>query len=622
MDRNNGKLAILLLNISLMILFTGLTVVYSQEIGEVRLGQAVVFRFYDDGIHNPTVRANEVSRRIDSLLDSSLNSDDVRVEKTDNGYSIFWGSQFITGVDPVQARLNNSTTEALAGVWANNFKKALRENIFYLTPSRLVMTQGESATVRVGGIATGPIIRNSDGGNVHVGINQETEEITITPTGTGNTRVLFSRGSARAELRIQIRQLAGEIPDQISEKVHGNAVSRYVLEYIARNAILSQVKTNPGTRLHISGPVKTADSLRRGMSTTVTVPVHLSGDGYMAVRREIPVKISNTGEGFSEKKLLMVSDRPEAVKEDGILFHDTFNREQPTRLLYYHKNADTIDRHFWVELKNHHREPVELLFSGSMAGPSRWGVTVGHGAAVGLMETYRDGTAYSLTVPPGGTLSLLDLEVPPLMVICGYLHMQITQGRELEVLVKNSAGYKKDREELPVLKQPFDPFRIHPKGTFSPADLRYEVAYTVGQEEEAACVIGRAPWLIDPVTGEPNNGNYGVFYHFDLTLKNPTQEKKRVGFYLIPDGVLARGSFILNGRLMDTEIVRKPARLLFAVQDLLPGEEKVMTLTTTPEGGSYYPVRVVIETVAHQTVPARKMVQEELIDWPEPEDMD
>ena len=299
----------------------------------------------------------------------------------------------------------------------------------------------------------------------------------------------------------------------------------------------------------------------------------------------------------------MVSDRPESFEEDGILFKSTFHDNVPVRLLFYHQNGSAEERCFWVELKNNSTRMSKVVISGAMAGPSRWGVTVGHQAAIRFLETCLNGNSFRLTIMPGQTMVLLETQVAPEMVIAGYTHMHLIEGGELEVAIKNMAGKRRHFVDLPVLYKPFDPFKITPKGVFEPANLEVDVKYVAGQEAES-CVIGMAPWLIDPATGEPNNGNYGVFYRFNMNLSNPTSSKKRIGFYFVPDSILARGSFLFEGKLMETGIVRKPSQQLFAVLDLKAGESRKLTLITTPEGGSYYPARIVIATVDDNLAPA------------------
>jgi len=593
-----NKTALIIIAIFLLVKLNNNMVIAGSP-GEVKIGNQVIFRFQDDGKSDPVQRSLIVQSRIDELLGSSLGPSDIRLKKNGSGYRLFWGSDLITIIDPAQARLNNTTSTSLAKSWQRNFIRALSNIAFFLVPARIEMPVHSTIKVKAGGIVKGEIIKEYDAGNISVSINQETEEISVRSNGVGESKVVFRRGGMRAPLLIKILDNPATIRENIKTEVSGDPAPKEVLQYAASNACRNAIILKPGAKIEIDKKIRVARKLGAGRKIVAHVPVIIYGKNYFTIKKEVPVSIYNRGSVFKDIKILMVSDRPEAFNKDGVLFKGKFNSNNPTRLLYFHQNADRKPRRFWIELKNNTNEIIHVMTGGALGGPSRWGVTVGHMAAMRFLEMYQNAIGYTIQIPPGQSVSLIDLEMQKQQVLCGYFHLNIRKGKELEVYVKNSEkldGVANGRI-LPILTQPFDPFKIHPKGIFGPANIENEVEYVVGQEEEASCIVGQAPWLIDPVTGEPNNGNYGVFYRFKVKLRNPTSEKKRIGFYFVPQGVLARGSFILDGKIMETGMIRFPSRAIFAIIDLEPKSKKELTLLTTPEGGSYYPIKVVITTV-------------------------
>jgi len=572
---------------------------FPQQSGEVIIGGKVIFRFQDDGKSDPIEKAFKVQSRIDALMQSSLKDSDVRLIKDKNVYKIYWGKNFITEVDPVQAKLNNSTPESLAKIWVSNFKSAVKKGIFYFKPARIDIPIYAQIKIKARGVAQGDIVEEYNTGNVSTKIDQENGEIIVRGEGLGKSKVVFSRGGARAVLHVKVLDMPADIPDKIETEVSGDPAPKDILQIAAGDACKHAIKLKPGANLKIGSNIRVAMTLDRGKTGVAHVPVLIKGPDYFTIDSEVKVLIHNKGNGFRESKLLMVSDRPENFDTDGMLFKGKFDKDTPTRLLYYHKNADKKPRRFWIELKNNSNKPVKVLISGAMGGPDRWGVTVGHEAAMRFLRVYNKGIGYTIHIPPRKSVALVDLRIAKDQILCGYFHLQIREGDELEVYVKNSRkmdGVANGRH-LPLLTEPFDPFKIHPKGIFKPAYLEEDMEYVIGEDDEAACVVGQAPWLIDSISGEPNNGNYGVFYRFNLNLKNPTDEIKRIGFFLVPKGVLARGSFIMDGRVMETTLVRYPSRILFAAVDVGPKSEKKISILTTPEGGSYYPVEVIIKTI-------------------------
>ncbi len=571
----------------------------AQSAGEVKIGNRVIFRFQDDGKNDPQERAQKVQSRIEELMAMNLGPSDVRIVKENGDYSIYWGADKITTVDPIQAKLNKTTQELLAKTWAGNFKEAITSMAFFLVPARVDMAIHSNVKVKAGGVLKGNIVKEYDTGNVIVTIDQENEEITVNATDPGESKIVFRRGGAKAALLIRILDSPATIDENIETEVSGDPAPKEVLQYAAKNACRSAIHLKPGASIEISDAVRVARTLEAGRKLVAHVPIVITGKGYYTIKKEVQVLLTNSGCGFKDIKTLMVSDRPEAFDSDGVLFSGKFTVDNPTRLLYFHQNSDKNPRRLWIQLKNNSRETVHVMTGGAMGGPSRWGVTVGHMAAMRFLEMYQNAIGYTIQIPPGESVNLIDLQMTNSQVICGYFHMSIRKGKELDVYVKNSQDLdsSNDPEDLPVLKKPFDPFRIHPRGIFEPATIEEYLEYTIGEDDKVSCVVGQAPWLIDPVSGEPNNGNYGVFYKFNVKMKNPTDKIRRIGFYFVPAGILARGSFILDGKIMETGMVRFPSKQVFAVMDLKPGAEKQVTILTTPEGGSYYPISVEVKAM-------------------------
>jgi hypothetical protein len=596
------RIIIRLIGILTLLLFPG--VAFAQDEGEVIVNGRVVFRLAGEGKSDAEERARLVQDRIDSLIGSTLGPSDVKAVKDKAGIKIMWGTELIVIVTPQQAKLNKSKPESLAALWTKNLKEAIDKGAFYLNPGTVEMPINTMVTVKALGNAKGQIVKEYDTGNVGVYINQEDDTIQIRGSGLGSSKIVFRRGEAKTHLYVKILDYPAYFPDKIETEVAGDPAPKEVLQFAARNACINNIKLKPGARIETGENIRVEVKLEKGKTLLATVPVTIKGEGYFTVNQDVQVAISNIGEGFSESKQLMVSDRPERISQDGILFYGKFDQYTPSRLLYYHQNADRVPRRLWIELKNTSNETVQIMTGGAMSGPDRYGTTVGHAAAMRILETYQKGLGYSIHIPPGKSAVIIDMQLGVEQIVCGYTHLQIRKGKEVEVYVKNSSTLEGDSngKTMTLLTQPFDPFKIHPKGIFTPANIDEEIEYNVAEDDNVSMSIGLAPWLIDAVSGEPNNGNYGVFYRFKVRLKNPTPNVKRIGFYFVPKGNLARGSFIIDGRLMETILVRYPTELIFAAIDLKPNSEKVVEIVTTPEGGSYYPVELILKPADNSAV--------------------
>ncbi|MFP4497214.1 MAG: hypothetical protein ACLFQV_03290 [Vulcanimicrobiota bacterium] len=643
----------------------------ADEIDVVQIGSRIVFKLYSNPEYDSEVKADLVSRRITNLFNSGLNYNDVRIEEQNGNFYIYWGSENIIQVDKIQAEFHKSTPKSLAQSWANNMKQALKEQRFYLSPQTIRMPVYSRYTIKARGLATGDIVKEYDGGNVSIGINQEMGEVSFFATGVGTTRASFIRGGIRSVVKVIITPKANNVTEApainepekaqaphveedipevdnvqktfikdtklikqdnpepkekiVYHNVKFNKPSRYleiqvsgdpasdsVLKRAARKAVQENYHQEGDKKITIGDDIKAPHTLAKGDSTIVYVPIFIAEkgkkvkteDGFKIVAKiitsEIPVKITNNGLLFKPVSLLMVSDRPEVLEKDGILFHSSFSMDEPTRLFYYHHNNTTDYRYLAVELRNPTAQTAHVLLSSGKGCPARWGANVGHSAALSYFDAIKNNINYKVKVPSRSSLNISIVKIPSNLIASGYINMQILEGSKLEVIVKNSAKTVKHSQELPVLAAPFNPFRIHPKGVFSPANKEENAEFIIGKDGEKELTIGKAPWLIDKITGEPNNGNYGVFYTFNIKISNPTQEKKRVAFYLRPDNVMARGTFLIDNHILETGVVRNPSQRIFAVKDLEPRETTDIELHSTPEGGSHYPVSIVLREISYE----------------------
>jgi len=108
--------------------------------------------------------------------------------------------------------------------------------------------------------------------------------------------------------------------------------------------------------------------------------------------------------------------------------------------------------------------------------------------------------------------------------------------------------------------------------------------------------VGVSPWLLDIETGAPNQGNYGVVYKFNVILSNYEQEERSVKFYFAPINGVARGVFVINDILYETELIRPGKLSLIENIVLAPMERRVVKIFTTPQSASYYPVKLLIRS--------------------------
>jgi hypothetical protein len=108
--------------------------------------------------------------------------------------------------------------------------------------------------------------------------------------------------------------------------------------------------------------------------------------------------------------------------------------------------------------------------------------------------------------------------------------------------------------------------------------------------------IGDQP-AVGIVDGDRLQGSYGVMYDVSLELSNPTATPAQVQIMMEAAGGPARGALLVDGRLTEVAMIRKTEEAPVAVYPLAPGETRTVRISTMPQSGSNYPVRLVARPI-------------------------
>ncbi|MEW6278196.1 MAG: hypothetical protein AB1758_06210 [Candidatus Eremiobacterota bacterium] len=558
---------------------------------DVVIGDQVLMRL------NTPEEAEEVTRRIEAQLDRGASPAGIRVLKTGKSARLVWGDSLILEVTPELARSKGSEPVALASRWARGLRELVDEGLVKVSPARIVMPVGEERSLEVGGLAEGPVTVEDPYGVVAASVD-EFGAIRLRGLTVGKTRVKVARGNGRASVFVHVKDWAGTLPDTVTVQVAGDpAPGGIVADAVLREAYV-QARVRPGCTMQVGADLSELPNIPRGQSMRVSVPIRIEGnENYYPVQRTLPVSVTCLDLERVESNLLLVSNRPERVDQDGVLLQYTFSKKEPTRLMYSHLNASKGKRNLWVNLSNPNGRPVKALVSWTYAGPSRNEVLVGHSAALRLVEREKDAGASVLTFPAGSSLELAAHELGPLALVSGFATFRILDGESLNVEVRSElAPSLNDGKRLPHLGAPFNPFKIHPHGVFAQPFFEEEHSVQAGGAP-VQVLYGESPWLIDFETGLPNTGNFGVFYRYEFTLRNPRANPARFGLFFDPVAGPAAGTFLIDRQVREASF-RKPANPeLLGIFDLAPGEERIVKVLTLPEASSNYPARLTMQDI-------------------------
>ncbi len=553
---------------------------------DVVLGDEVLFRLADEE------QAATLNRRVDELLQSGLPASAVRVAKSEGRIGLYWGEHLVLVITADLARANSSTPEALAGLWAERLRKVASRGLLKVDRTRLELPVGGEQILRVSGLARGPLLAQAASSGVEAVVDEASGAISVRGLAVGRTKLDVRRGKGHEVVWIHVKDWAGTLPQAVEIEVTGKPAPGSMVLLAALAGTATRARVNPGCRLQFEGGGMDLPSVPSGDTMRFSIAMGIAGgEDYFPVSGQVPVVARNLPLEPVESNLLLVSNRPERVSQDGILMEYTFSRKEPTRLMYSHLNDSRGRRNLWVNVSNPTGEPVRLVVGSTWAGPERSEIHVGQTSARRFLESLSTQSGYVVTLPPYSALELVAHDMQPKALVTGFINFRMLEGEKATVEVRTAlAPSWNDGSTLPHLGAPFNPFKIHPHGVFAQPFFEHEGEYVTGGQP-LVLRYGESPWLIDFETGLPNTGNFGVLYKMLVDLRNPDSVAHRVGLYFNPVAGPAGGTFLVDGQVFQAAFRRVQNEALVTEIELAPGETRTVEVVTFPEASSNYPAQ-------------------------------
>lgn len=559
----------------------------TSAVGEdVTVAGRVVMRLSAD-------KAQQVQAKIDSLLGSGADPEKILAKKTASGYGVYWGEVLLIEVDKALALENKSLPEGLAITWAQKLYDIVGPAFFSISPNSLTIPIGSSGTIKVSGLASGPITVEGGAGIVTVSSDEPSGTISLSAIAVGRATLIIKRDKRKLSIPVRVKDWAGYPPEEVSLKVTGKPAPGSIVEEAALTAIAGSTRLNPGARLVFPDNRPRIPSIDEGADLKLSLPIEIKGgDDYFSVSTTVRVKVQSIDLKTKESNLLIVSNRPERVDRDGVLMEYTFTDHEPTRLMYSHLNESNEDRNLWVNLYNETDKPVEVWIGSSFAGPSRNEVQTGHMAAVRFLRQQGAEAGYVVEIAPKKRFVVADHLLRRKDLISGFANFQIIEGDKLraEVHSRLAPAHNETRSAVRI-GGPFNPFKIHPHGVFAQPYFEEWIDLT-NTSEPTSVPYGISPWLIDFETGLPNTGNFGVLYRYHFVLSNMSNHPVDFELVFKPTAGPAAGTFLVDGDVLEAPFVKAGINTVLGRFRVEAKKEQTIDLVTLPEASSNYPAYI------------------------------
>lgn len=386
---------------------------------------------------------------------------------------------------------------------------------------------------------------------------------------------------------------AGVVPPSISLDLTGlPAAEAAFLDVQIRDALDRQIR--PTLRPNASirfGPIVPWPliPLASGDRAAVNVTVTIVGDAVTSTATGVTtVTLNGVVIAPAPPSVLFLSDDPEYLQSEGLVFRDEVAADRPTRLYYYHSDIGA-PRDLDVVLTAAIPSRVHLVHSQS--GPDPDVLAVGHAVSRDYLRFQQANAGIVIDIVPGKPFIVRHSLLLQGEVVAGAVDVHVLHGGPVTVSVVATAAGGRPEPYLDGPRVPFDGHNRH--GAFNLEGFgALEQSYTVGGPDVAVRYGLRTPTPpnLDPSDLGRDFGDYGILHRITFTLVNPTDTARVVHFYEKPLGGPVRSSFLVDGQLKEVGCARLSQRYWVTSYQLPPHSTSASTTLTMTDGGAYYPL--------------------------------
>ena len=304
---------------------------------------------------------------------------------------------------------------------------------------------------------------------------------------------------------------------------------------------------------------------------------------------------------------LLLSDSPEMVTNDGIMYQDVVNGDN--RLFFHHVNATSQPKKIVVLLENAGEKPAHVtVYRYGLGGPSEDFLEVGKKVQFDYIEG-KD--AYLLEVPGKDSTSLIpSLDhniVAPNMLVNGMYDFTTDQPITVKfMMMPVDADVQTFAAHAAILPPDVGQYRL--RGTFEGKDRLVIPDNVYDATKDGAVAVTLADNVLDTyVTGidatdgtaTTNYGNYGVVYKIYV----PSTSRGQMSYYLNPRGGEYAGWLGTKYRHQEIATIATPAdQMSFGSKPVSESAylgtyegAKSLWMTFSPPGASNLPIKLIIK---------------------------
>lgn len=291
-----------------------------------------------------------------------------------------------------------------------------------------------------------------------------------------------------------------------------------------------------------------------------------------------------------ETRLAALSDHPEEVDRQGLLFSGGLSAQRPLRLQYYHLGALAgADPQVVLQMENPGSQPARLHLTRAAGIPSLDYFSTGHGNNVAWFANELDKQGEFFDLAPGESRVVYRQAMPCEHVISGTLGLTQVLGPPLQF----GLIALPDAETPVSLNNLLKEGDTHSRGFYPVATHRLQRRHLLGSKEETRIAVGALRQETFSGVRELR-GDYGVVYEVEMEIVNSSDRAATATLLLNPRGGAATATFLWDGEVLEVERTDAMKERVLKTVEVPAHSSKLVRLRTIPEGASSYPIRIVI----------------------------
>lgn len=460
-------------------------------------------------------------------------------------------------------------------------------------PAAAFVPVGGSQTLRLGSVLGQITATLGNPALADAAVDQSAQTVTLSGKAPGSTNLTVTdQRGVSAAIPVRVAYNAGSIADAASIRITGDPASADFIKEQALAAALKLVQTRPGAQIAASlDEIHFDRSLPQDNVAVLAVPILLQGSEYFTVEGTTQVRVENMAAPKIVPDSLMVSDFPEKLTENGVLFTADLQRAQPSRFLYFHYNPPgEPDRRIVLRAQNASRDPAIVQFITGAGGPDPNEMLTGHEATRRFLQHLVQNEGRVIVIPGNSTLNLVEQPLPAKNVVANLLQLRVLNGSvvHLTLFAQNATSSPDESLATTELLSGDHP---HARGIYTIPEFHYSALWNT-TDPYLELPIGQIP-LPNLLKGEALAGDYGVLQSFVIKVQNPTTSPQSIAIYENPRGGRATGTYLIDGVLIQSHQVPPFSRYKVR-QYVVPARGFVrVTIQSIPDSGSSYPLRLV-----------------------------